>query len=258
MLGVGSIVGAIVGIYGHALAGHWLTITTGFPAPFSIGVAQVFLTLALIIVIALAVIALPGLVAARVSPRASACRSDLANAATPRVRNSIPVVRAIHKNGLWFAADFVCTARRYWLAVFPRVALEIRRRRMLCHVHPRPQRCVAWHSRRSTASEAISRGLPHLRRSCPAGEPPARHESPRRLPGDLRLSRPALRATHPATPWPTDIGCMRPSSSPPPPGSRIATTTDHHPRGDDGGYLMALVDAVRAALSALPSILSDR
>lgn len=71
MLGVGSTVGALVGVYGHALAGHWLTITTGFPAPFSIGVAQVFLTLALITVIALAVIALPGLAAARVSPSVS-------------------------------------------------------------------------------------------------------------------------------------------------------------------------------------------
>jgi putative ABC transport system permease protein len=71
MLGVGSLGGAIIGVYGHALAGHWLTITTGFPAPFSIGVAQVFLTLALITAIALAVIALPGLLAARVSARVS-------------------------------------------------------------------------------------------------------------------------------------------------------------------------------------------
>ncbi len=71
MLGVGSIVGAIVGIYGHALASRWLTITTGFPAPFSIGAAQVFLTLALITAIALVVIALPGLAASRVAPSAS-------------------------------------------------------------------------------------------------------------------------------------------------------------------------------------------
>ncbi len=71
MLGGGSVVGALVGVYGHALAAHWLTITTGFPAPFSIGLSQVFLTLALITAIALAVIALPGLLAARVSPSAS-------------------------------------------------------------------------------------------------------------------------------------------------------------------------------------------
>jgi putative ABC transport system permease protein len=71
MLGAGSLLGALIGVYGHALASRWLTITTGFPAPFSIGVAQVFLTLAFITAIALAVIALPGLVAARVSPSAS-------------------------------------------------------------------------------------------------------------------------------------------------------------------------------------------
>jgi putative ABC transport system permease protein len=71
MLGVGSTVGAVVGVYGHALASHWLTITTGFPAPFSIGVAHVFLTLALITVITLTVVALPGLVAARVPAGAS-------------------------------------------------------------------------------------------------------------------------------------------------------------------------------------------
>jgi putative ABC transport system permease protein len=68
MLGAGSTVGAIVGVYGHTLAAHWLTITTGFPAPFSVGAAQVFLTLALITAIALAVIAVPGLIAARVPP----------------------------------------------------------------------------------------------------------------------------------------------------------------------------------------------
>jgi putative ABC transport system permease protein len=71
MLGAGSIVGAIVGIYGHALAGRWLTVTTGFPAPFSIGIAQVFLTLAFVTAIVLAVMALPGLAAARVSARVS-------------------------------------------------------------------------------------------------------------------------------------------------------------------------------------------
>jgi putative ABC transport system permease protein len=71
MLGVGSTIGALMGVYGHALAGHWLTITTGFPAPFSIGAAHVFLTLGLIMAIALAVIALPGVAAARVPARVS-------------------------------------------------------------------------------------------------------------------------------------------------------------------------------------------
>jgi putative ABC transport system permease protein len=71
MLGFGSLAGAIIGVYGHALAAHWLTITTGFPAPFAIGLGQVSLTLGLVTVIALAVIALPGLAAARVPARLS-------------------------------------------------------------------------------------------------------------------------------------------------------------------------------------------
>jgi putative ABC transport system permease protein len=71
MLWVGSTAGALIGVYGHALASRWLTLTTSFPAPFAVGAPQVFLTLGLITAIALAVIALPGVAAARVSPRLS-------------------------------------------------------------------------------------------------------------------------------------------------------------------------------------------
>jgi putative ABC transport system permease protein len=71
MLGIGSIIGATVGVYGHALASRWLKLTTGFPAPFSIGSLHVILTFALVTGIALVVVALPGLVAARVPVRAS-------------------------------------------------------------------------------------------------------------------------------------------------------------------------------------------
>jgi putative ABC transport system permease protein len=71
MLGLGSTVGASIGIYGHALASRWLSLTTGFPTPFAVGTAQVFLTLGLVTAIALAVIALPGVAASRVSPRLS-------------------------------------------------------------------------------------------------------------------------------------------------------------------------------------------
>jgi putative ABC transport system permease protein len=71
MLGVGALLGAVVGIYGHALASRWLTSATGFPAPFSLAGTQILLTLALITAITLVVMALPGLVAARVPARAS-------------------------------------------------------------------------------------------------------------------------------------------------------------------------------------------
>ena len=47
-VGVGCAIGGVVGVYGHALAGRWLTLTTGFPAPFSIAPTQVLVTLMLI------------------------------------------------------------------------------------------------------------------------------------------------------------------------------------------------------------------
>jgi ABC-type antimicrobial peptide transport system permease subunit len=69
-IGVGAVVGAVLGVCGHALASRFLERTTGFPAPFFLGPLQVLLTLALVAAIALAVFALPGMLAARVSPRA--------------------------------------------------------------------------------------------------------------------------------------------------------------------------------------------
>ena len=71
VLGIGCAVGAAAGVYGHALASRWLRLTTGFPAPFAVGAGRVLLTLALLAVIALAVIAMPGLAAAKASPRTS-------------------------------------------------------------------------------------------------------------------------------------------------------------------------------------------
>jgi putative ABC transport system permease protein len=68
-LGVGAVVGATIGIGGHALASRFLERTTGFPAPFALGPEQVLLTIALFTAIALAVIALPGMAAARTSPQ---------------------------------------------------------------------------------------------------------------------------------------------------------------------------------------------
>jgi putative ABC transport system permease protein len=70
VLGIGAVIGALAGIYGHALASRWLRMTTGFPAPFTVNVTAVARTLAVLAVIALAVIALPGLAAARAPARA--------------------------------------------------------------------------------------------------------------------------------------------------------------------------------------------
>lgn len=71
VLGVGCAIGAVTGVYGHALASRWLRLTTGSPAPFAVHVKDVSLTLASLAAIALAVIALPGLFAARAPARTS-------------------------------------------------------------------------------------------------------------------------------------------------------------------------------------------
>lgn len=66
---VGCTVGALLGIYGHALASRYLQMTTGFPAPFSLAPAQLLYALAGVAGTALAVVALPGWLAAKVPAR---------------------------------------------------------------------------------------------------------------------------------------------------------------------------------------------
>jgi putative ABC transport system permease protein len=68
-IAAGALAGACVGVLGHALAGRFLALTTGFPAPFAVGEWQALGTVALFGAIALLVIALPGMAAARTSPR---------------------------------------------------------------------------------------------------------------------------------------------------------------------------------------------
>jgi putative ABC transport system permease protein len=48
VLSFGCAIGAILGVYGHVLAGRWLTLTTGFPAPFSLDAPRVLLDIALV------------------------------------------------------------------------------------------------------------------------------------------------------------------------------------------------------------------
>jgi putative ABC transport system permease protein len=66
ILALGCFLGAILGVYGHALADHWLSMSTGFPAPFSLAAIEIIISLALVLGIALLVITLPGLSTARV------------------------------------------------------------------------------------------------------------------------------------------------------------------------------------------------
>ncbi len=71
VLGIGSLDGAILGFYGHALADRYLRVSTSFPAPFSLSVLQTFLTLLAVVGASLAAVSLPGYVAAGVAPELS-------------------------------------------------------------------------------------------------------------------------------------------------------------------------------------------
>ncbi len=71
IVGVGSVDGALLGLYGHALADRYLRLSSGFPAPFNVGAVGLGVTLVLIAGISLAVIALPGYSAAGVPTQAS-------------------------------------------------------------------------------------------------------------------------------------------------------------------------------------------
>ncbi len=71
LLAIGCFDGVAMGIYGHALADRWLRLTTDFPAPFTAGPVRVLLTVSIVLCIALVVVSLPGLAAARISPSAS-------------------------------------------------------------------------------------------------------------------------------------------------------------------------------------------
>ncbi len=71
VLGIGGFDGAILGLYGHALADYYLRVSTSFPAPFSVGVVQILLTLLIVGGVSLAVVAIPGYSAAGVAPELS-------------------------------------------------------------------------------------------------------------------------------------------------------------------------------------------
>ena len=71
VLGIGCLNGAILGLYGHALADHYLRVSTSFPAPFSFGAVQIMLTLLIVGGVSLAIVAIPGYSAAGVAPELS-------------------------------------------------------------------------------------------------------------------------------------------------------------------------------------------
>jgi putative ABC transport system permease protein len=68
LLATGCSIGALFGLYGQLLLSHALLSVTGFPVTFSIGLVVAIVSLAIVTAIALAMIALPGYLAAQVKP----------------------------------------------------------------------------------------------------------------------------------------------------------------------------------------------
>lgn len=150
--------------------------------------------------------------------------------------------------------EFACATHRYWLSVFPRVAYEVRRRRALALRIPDP-------ALRRFALQAID---------CKRGNLEGAAAYAALVPRGPRQSVvKALVACQAICDY-LDLLSEQPTHDPVANGYRlhealiVATTPGephrdyyaHNAHGEDGGYLRALVDAARAALSALPSIAS--
>jgi putative ABC transport system permease protein len=69
LLAAGCLIGAVFGIYAQLLGSHFLASVTGFPIDFSIEALAAISSFAMVSVIAVAMLALPGFRAVRVPPR---------------------------------------------------------------------------------------------------------------------------------------------------------------------------------------------
>jgi len=65
---IGCADGALLGLYGHALASRWLALSTGFPAPFSLGLSDIALALSVVAGCTVLLAGAFGFQSARVSP----------------------------------------------------------------------------------------------------------------------------------------------------------------------------------------------
>jgi tetraprenyl-beta-curcumene synthase len=149
-------------------------------------------------------------------------------------------------------AEFACAARGYWLGVFPRVALEIRRCRMLASRIPDP-------SLRRLALLALEKKSGNLEGAA-AFATLAR--GPQRPPVVQALVCCQAMCDY------LDVLCEQPNSDPVTNGWALHEVLldsvgrgspdgsdyyRHHSSGEDGGYLRALSQSVRCALAALPA-----
>jgi len=71
IVGSGSLIGALFGLYGQVLGSHAILGVTGFPVVFSFGISNAISSFLLVTVVAVAITAIPGYLIARVSPSLS-------------------------------------------------------------------------------------------------------------------------------------------------------------------------------------------
>jgi tetraprenyl-beta-curcumene synthase len=157
-----------------------------------------------------------------------------------------------HRSGLGYAADFLCSARRYWLGVFPRVAIEVKRWRSLAGDIPDP-------TLRRLALQSLERKRGNLEGAAAF----AALVSGAYRPIVVR----ALVSCQVICDY-LDLLAEQPSRDPIANGYRlhealiVATAAGEphrdyyvaHSSADDGGYLHALVGSLRGALAMLPSV----
>jgi putative ABC transport system permease protein len=70
LLGAGCLTGAVFGLYGQVLLSRALSTVTGFPVVYGVAVTVALTTLIVVTAVAVATVALPGFLAARVKPAA--------------------------------------------------------------------------------------------------------------------------------------------------------------------------------------------
>lgn len=68
LLGAGCVTGAVFGLYGQVLLSRALASVTGFPAVYSVAITVAITSVVLVTAVAVAIVALPGYLASRVSP----------------------------------------------------------------------------------------------------------------------------------------------------------------------------------------------
>lgn len=146
----------------------------------------------------------------------------------------------------------MCTARRYWLSVFPRVSLQVHRTKTLAMRIPDP-------ALRALALEALDDKRGNLEGAAAFAALASRQSRP--------FVVKALVACQAICDY-LDLVSEQASPDPIANGYKlhealiVATARGephrdyytHHPHGEDGGYLTTLVDTARSSLSALPSV----